>query len=312
MNFLSLLNTVITLALVMASGFIGSKFKVIDEVSSKKLSLLILRIGQPFLILSSILGVDYSKDNLMLGIKTMLIGFVIHILIAFIAFALCIGFKDLNEQKLSEFAIVFGNVGFMGFPILETLFGARGLFMGVFYVISFNIMIWSLGIFILGRKRTDMKLTIRKMLLNFGTVPSAIGLVIFMLNVRLPDFVYTTASYLASLCTPISLIVTGALLARKKPSEIFLAPKIYFVSFIKLIVVPLLICVVAKLIGFNYEYVMFLTVVCAMPCAAIISMFGELYDINPGYAAQTVGTSSLLSMVTMPAVILVAEMIATL
>ena len=312
MDFISLLNTVITLALVMAAGFIGSKLGVVDEVSSKKLSLLILRIGQPFLILSSILGVESSKENLVLGFKTLLIGFVIHIFIAIIALGLCSGFKDLNERKLSEFAIVFGNVGFMGFPVLQALYGDIGLFMGVFIVISFNILLWSLGIFILGRKRSDMKLTIRKVFINFGTVPSFIGLVIFISGIRLPDFVYSTSSYLGSLCTPISLIITGALLAKKKPSEIFLAPKIYFVSFVRLIVIPLLICIIAKLIGFDHDYVMFLTVVTAMPCAAIISMLAELYDINPGYAAQTVGTSSLLSMATMPCVLLVAEKIASI
>ena len=195
MNFTALLNTVITLALVMVSGFIGGKFKVIDEVASKKLSLLILRIGQPFLIISSILGVEYSKDTLILGIKTMLIGFAIHILLAVVAFFLCSGFKNLDERKLSEFAIVFGNVGFMGFPILETLFGARGLFMGVFFVISFNIMIWSLGIFILGRKRKDMKLTLRKIFINFGTVPSAIGL----LKIRPPLRISTATARTPSL-----------------------------------------------------------------------------------------------------------------
>ena len=110
MNFPALLNTVITLALVMASGFIGSKLKVVDEVSSKKLSLLILRIGQPFLILSSILGVESSKENLILGFKTLLVGFVLHIFMALVAFGTCVGFKDFNERKLSEFAIVFANV----------------------------------------------------------------------------------------------------------------------------------------------------------------------------------------------------------
>lgn len=312
MDILKLLNTVITLALVMGTGYIGSKCRVIDDVSSKKLSLLILRIGQPFLIISSILGVDYSKDNLILGIQTLLVGFVIHFLIALMAFGACSGFKDFNERKLSEFAIVFGNVGFMGFPVLETLFGARGLFMGVFFVISFNIMVWSLGFFILGRKRDDMKLTLKKVFINYGTVPSAIGIALFVLNFELPGFVYTTASYLGSLCTPISLLITGALLARKKLSQIFLSTKIYFVSFIKLIVVPLVICLLSKLIGFSYEYTMFLTVVCAMPCAAVISMLSEVYDISPDYAAQNVGASSLISIVTMPLVIWLAEMIALL
>ncbi len=312
MDFTALLNTIATLFVLLVAGVIASKLNIIDEVASKRLSKLIISIGQPFLIISSLLGIDYSPENLLLGAKTFAIGIVVHGIMSLIAYFACFRFKDFNERKLSEFAMVFGNVGFIGFPILESLFGAKGLFMGAFFVVSFNIVLWTWGIAILARKRSDIKLTVKKILFNYGTVPSVIGIILYVLNLNMPQFVYSSASYLASLCTPISVLVTGALLARRSLSQIFLSPKIYYISIVKLIVIPLVICGLAKLLGFDTYWILFLTAVSAMPSAATISMLSELHDITPSYAAQAVGTTSLLSIATMPCILWIAERIANI
>ncbi|MBE6596197.1 MAG: AEC family transporter [Ruminococcaceae bacterium] len=312
MDFISLLNVIATLFALMIVGAVASKLNIIDEVSSKRLSKLIINIGQPFLLISSLINVEYTPDNLILGLKSLGLGFVVHGVMALVAYLACFRIKNIDERKLSEFAMIFGNVGFIGFPILDSLFGARGLFMGAFYIASFNIIVWIWGIIILSRQRSDIKLTLKKALLNFGTVPSAIGFVLFLLNLNMPDFVYSSASYLASLCTPISVLITGALLARRKFAEIFLSAKMYYISFVKLIVMPLLVCVITKLVGFSSDWILFLTAVSAMPCAAVISMLSELYDIRPEYAANSVGTSSLLSIATMPCVLWIAQKIVSL
>lgn len=310
MNFAALLNTIATLFVLLIGGVIASKFNIIDEVASKRLSKLIITIGQPFLIISSLLGIDYSRENLLLGAKTFAIGIAVHVIMAIIAFLACSRLRELDERKLSEFAMVFGNVGFIGFPILESLFGAKGLFMGAFFVVSFNIVLWTWGIAILARKRSDIKLTVKKVLFNYGTVPSVIGIFLYVLDLNLPTFVYSSASYLAALCTPISVLVTGALLARRTLSQIFLSPKIYYIALIKLIVVPLVICGLTKLLGFETYWILFLTAVASMPSASTISMLSELHDITPSYAAQAVGTTSLLSVATMPFILWLAERIA--
>lgn len=312
MDFTALLNTIATLFVLMIVGVIASKCNIIDEIASKRLSKLILSIGQPLLIINSLLGVEYSKENLLLGLKTLIVGFIVHAIFAVIAYFCCFRFKDLDERKISEFAIIHGNVGFIGFPILDSLFGARGLFMGAFFVISFNIVLWTWGIAIMARQRSDIKLTVKKVIFNYGTVPSAIGIFIYILDLNLPAFVTSSASYLASLCTPISVLITGALLARQTLKQIFLSAKVYYVSFIKLIVIPLVICGIAKLIGMSYEWILFLTAVASMPSATSAAMMSELHDISPGYAAEVVGTTSLLSIATMPCILWLADKIATI
>ena len=317
MNFSALLTIIATLFLLMACGFFARKKGIIDDVASKRLSSLIIKIGQPMMIISALTEAEFSYDNLKDGLLIVALGMVLHAFMGVLAFLLCKGFQDLDERKITEFSLMFTNGGFIGFPIMEALFGAKGLFLAAFYNISFHLFIWSWGIAILARKRSDIKLTVRKVFINLGSVPCLIGVLIYMLAIpfpgfALPAFISKFMMYLSNLCTPISVLITGALLATRTPKQIFGSPKIYYFSAMKLIVLPLIVCVMGKLVGLPHDMVLFATVEAALPAAASITMFSEMYGLNSGYASQTVGTSSLLSVGTMPLILLLAEWIARL
>ncbi len=311
-NFSSLITTIATLFIMLAVGYFAGKVGIIDSFASKKLSEIIIKIAQPALIVSSIIKMSYSAQNLKLGFEALAIGFGIHLFTAVIAFFLCLRIKDINERKILEFSMVFGNTGFIGIPVMESLLGPLGGFMASFIVVSFNILLWTLGIAILGRGRDDIKLTLKKALINKGTVPSVIGIAIFVIpafikGFALPQFVISSLSYVASLCTPISMLIIGALLAGRTATQIFGSAKVYYLCFIKLIVMPLTVGVVANLLGLSDTLVIFSVALVSMPCATSVSMLAELYDISPGFSAQGVGTSSLLSVATMPCVIWLAQ-----
>ncbi len=317
MNFSALLTIIATLFLLMACGFFARKKGIIDDVASKRLSSLIIKIGQPMMIISALTEAEFSYDNLKDGLVIVALGMVFHAVVGVLAFFLCKGFRDLDERKITEFSLMFTNGGFIGFPIMEALFGAKGLFLAAFFNISFHLFIWSWGIAILARKRPDIKLTVRKIFINLGSVPCLIGVLIYMLAIpfpgfALPAFISKFMMYLSNLCTPISVLITGALLATRTPKQIFGSPKIYYFSAMKLIALPLIVCVIGKLIGLPHDMVLFATVEAALPSAASITMFSEMYDLNAGYASQTVGTSSLLSVGTMPLILLLAEWIVRL
>ena len=318
LDFPAFLTIIVTLFLLMACGFFARKKHIIDDVASKRLSTLIVKIGQPMMIISALIEADVSLDNLKDGAMIVAVGIVLHALMAVMAFFLCKGFRNLDERKITEFSLVFTNAGFIGFPIMEALFGATGLFLASFYVISFHLFIWSWGIAILARKRSDIKLTVRKIFINLGSVPCLIGVVVYVLMLLVPGFAVPAFAskflmYLSNLCTPISVLITGALLATRTPKQIFGSGKIYYFSAMKLIGIPLVVCLIGKVLclAFNFpaDIVLFATVEAALPAAATITMFAEMYDLDAGYAAQTVGTSSLLSVGTLPLVILIAKLI---
>jgi predicted permease len=295
-------------------GYIASKLGIIDQVASKKLSALIVNVGQPTLIIYSIIKIQYSAENLSLGLKTLAMGFAIHFIGAALALIACMKIKNLDERKLIEFSIVFGNTGFIGIPIMESLFGDMGAFMGSFIIVSFNVLAWTLGVLILGRGRDDIKLTLKKALINKGTVPSLIGFALFLIpafwkGFRLPEFALSSLSYLASLCTPISMLIIGALLASRTSKQIFGSAKIYYLCFLRLIALPMIVCISMKLLGFDGMWILAATALTSMPSATMVSMLAEIYDISPGFSAQGVGTTSLFSIATMPCIIFIAQKI---
>lgn len=307
-QFTDFFNMILAFFVLLIVGFIAGKTKIIDSVASKRLSALIIKIGQPALIINALIKMEFSAEKLSLGFKTLAFGFGVHIFMAILSFFAFRGFRNIDEQKLTEFSAIFGNVGFLGMPILKSLFQEEGEFMGAFFIVSFNVFLWTWGIMILARKRKDIRLT-PKRLLNFGTVPCLIGFILYVCCkpfFNFPTFVMQSFDFTASICTPISMFIIGALLATCSLKQIFSSGKLYYLSTVRLIIVPLIVCGVLKLIGLD-NWILFGAAVTSMPSATTVTMLSELYDINPKFSAQAVGTTSLFSVVTMPCVMFVAQ-----
>ncbi len=317
-SFFNLLTIIGVLFLVMATGVFCRKRGIINDNASNRMSKLIIEVGQPLLIIGALISKEFSWELFREGLLYLGIGFLIHPVMALVA--LCCGklFPDPDEKKLSQFSLIFTNCAFIGFPILAAVFPEKGVFYGAFFVIGFHVYIWTLGIYILSRGREDIKLTPKKAILNFGTVPCAIGLVLYLLKAVLPMPALITdfCTYLGNLCMPISVLITGALIATQRPRDILTNKRLYLFNAIKLILLPLVICGITKLatlgLSNSYEIVMFCTVISALPSAATITMLAELYNIKPEYAAQTVGSSSILSVGTLPLMYFLADLVAKL
>lgn len=319
MDFGALLQIIITLFLLLATGILCRKAKIVDDASSKMLSRLIIEIGQPAMIISVFINAEYSKANIKLGFILFILGFILHAVFAVFAYFTSKTVRQPDEQRLTEFSVIFANCGFIGFPILKSMFGDIGQFMGAFYFISFNLLIWTWGIAILGRGRKDIRLNPKKILLNFGTVPCAIGIGLYLSHLPLPGFVYSFSGYLSNLCTPISVIITGALIATRPLKELFLSGKLYYQSFLKLIALPLLVMGLTKIVTLIFPvpdaemWILFATAVTALPSAATVTMLAERYNIEKAsFASQAVGLSSVLSLGTLPLVMWIAQLVATI
>lgn len=296
----------------MATGFFLRKCSLIDDTFSKQLSALIVKVGQPMLIISSLISLEYSPENLRRGLTALALSFALHVFMGTVAHLALRRVRNVNERKIFEFSVMFTNCGFIGFPIIESLYGKEGLFCGAFYLVGFHLFIWTWGMAILSRGRDDIRLTPKKILINYGTVPSLIGFLLFLLPFELPAFLTSSANYLSSLTTPISLLITGSLIATGSLREMFGRARLYAVAALRLVVLPLLVCGALKVCGLSEFLIVFGTVMSAMPSASVITMLGELYGIDPPSASRTVGLTSVLCVVTLPLIVALAGYIATL
>ncbi|MBR3862859.1 MAG: AEC family transporter [Clostridia bacterium] len=317
-TFLNLLTIIGVLFMVMLVGYWCRHRDIINDVSSNRMSKLIIEIGQPALIIGALISKPFSWELLREGLLYLAIGFLLHPLMGVIALLCGRFFPEPDEKNLSAFALTFTNAAFIGFPILAAIFPGKGPFYGAFFVVGFNVYVWTFGIWLLSRGRDDIKLTPKKALLNFGTVPCFIGLALYLLKAvaPTPTLLVDFCGYLGNLCMPISVLIIGALIATQDLGAILKSPHLYLFNTIKLIVLPLIVCVIAKLVtlGFanSYELVMFCTVISALPSASTVAMLAELYGIKPGYAAQAVGSSSIFSVATLPLLYFIGDFVAKL
>lgn len=313
MNLSGFYTVIAMLFLLMAVGFVARKLNVIDELGTKRFSKLIICIGQPCMLMSAFVNYEYSTESFLSGFSMLGLGFLLHAFISVIAFLACriYKFKDFDEEKLTEFAMIFGNCGFLGFPLMEALFGPQGLFLAAFFNISFQVFIWTWGLSIIARRRDDIKISVRKILINYGTVPCAIGVGLYALSAVFPcpDVIATTLSSLSAICTPISVLITGALLATRTVKQIVTDLQSYYLSAIKLVLVPLLVCLICHLVGLDDNTTIFLSIMSGLPSASTVTMMADIYDLKSGYASQAVGISTLISIATMPIVILIIQLI---
>ena len=314
MNIEALFSTALSLFLFILTGFVLRKTGVVDGTFTGKLSGFVAKACQPFLIIFSVVKLEYSTEKLRNGILVLAFSVLLHIFLALASKLFFSRVGDTDERKIHEFGCVFTNCAFVGFPILNALFGEAGLFYGAFYVIVYNLAVWSYGVVVMARGKPNFKISVRKMLVNLGTVPCAIGLGLYMARVPMPDFLMTVLESMSGLCTPLSLIVTGSLVASMPLRGLFNNPKIYYFCAAKLILIPLIAAVILRFAGLSglvegIDLSVFMVVLSSMPPAAFTTIFAELYDVKPAYAAQLLSVGTMLSPFTILLVMKLSEFI---
>ena len=235
--------------------------------------------------------------------------------------------RDENVRKPLMLAAVFSNAGFMGIPLEQAILGDRGVFFGASYIVVFNLFIWSWGLKVmkgngerLARRLVRQSLRgggslgegggteVVKMVLNPGTIGIALGLPLFLFSARLPSFLAVPVHHLANLNTPLAMIVIGYGLAGAKLGQVARNPSVYVASLIRLVGYPLLF--VAAMYPFrahlDRDMMLAMCIAASAPVAAMVSMFATKFrrDIDTGVAV--VSGTTLLSIITMPAVIALA------
>lgn len=295
--------TMLMMLIIILIGYAARKAGFMDGEFTEKLSGLTLCVCQPFMIISAIVSIEYSTERLRDGLTVLMLCIFNHALFALLAKLMTLKYKENALRRISEFAMIFGNCGFYGFPVYRAIFGDVGVFLGSFYVLGFNIIGWSYGLYIIKKGNPSAKISVKKMFLNFGTISSLIGIAIFLLRIRIPSPVMSAFNAVGDMCTPLSLFIIGSLISTIPLKKLFSNLKVYYVSAMRLIVFPAAAAVILLLFRyFNVadELIIFGSIAAAMPTASLAAMFAAKYKLEPDFAALTAGLATVASVVTIP------------
>jgi predicted permease len=188
-------------------------------------------------------------------------------------------------------------------PVLASIFGQSGVFYGSIYVVTFNLLVWTLGVIIFTGKAD--RATVKQGITNPALIAVAIGLFLFLFSLKLPLPIYRCIEIAGGMTTPLAMMVIGSMLADIRWSELFSGFSIYYVSLVRLIVVPLLAAFFLKTVGVRQELVQICTAAAAMPAAAVTAILAEKYQSDTQLTSRIIFISTALSIVTIPFVLMV-------
>ncbi len=291
---------VFVLFLTMIVGMIAAKQNIIDDHARKKLSELLLYITSPFLVISSF-NFKFSSDMLVNAGIVFAFSIATHLFAVFLG-KLLFAKYPYEKQSVLKFILVFSNCGFMGFPVLEGLFGKTGVFYGSIYVAVFNIFIWTYGVMLFSKGSRQS--SVIKALINPGIVSVVIGLFIFLFSIELPKPLLQTLDMVGSMTSPISMLIIGAILANTNLKDVFTGFEVYYGTVLRLIIMPLIAILALTLMGTDRELLRICVVLVAMPAAANTVIFAEKYEANSLLASRCVALSTILSIVTIPLIMM--------
>jgi len=284
----------------MVVGFIAKKRDIINQETRKKLSEMLVRITLPAMIIYSY-NQEFSQELLENGRIMIVYSFGIHLFAIIVSGFIFNKFPE-DTKKILKFVIIYSNCGYMGLPVLEALYGKIGIFYASIYITAYNIFTWTNGVMIFtGEKNIK---AFKKALLNPGIIAVFIGMIILLFSIKLPYPVLRTFEILGTMTTPLSMLIIGSLIADVKFKELFSGWALYYVSLIRLVIIPLLVLVVLRIMGIHDEILLgaCLTTV-AMPAAANTAVFAERYNGDSALASRIVAFTTIMSMVTIPIIL---------
>ncbi len=298
---MSVLITVFTeIAFLILLGFLLRKKRVIDERGQQCLTGILMSAVLPFSILSSSQQ-EYSLVFLkaVLAVAGAAICFYIGSLLL-MNIILSKKKFDWKERVVMIMSSVFANTGFVGFPLMKTLFGAPGLLLASVYNLIFNIFFYTYGMHSFSGGKTNAKQAI----FNPVTIASVVSLILFMIPWRFPGVVTNAIDLVGGMTVPLSMIIVGSTLATVEIKKVFSDSKSYIVSALRLVVFPLIMCA-AVLVIRRFFYMMPVTattivLMTALPCASMNVILSERYDCAPKFCARTFVLSFALMAITMP------------
>ncbi|MEE0945659.1 MAG: AEC family transporter [Acutalibacteraceae bacterium] len=311
-NFGAVASQVFVLFLLIAVGFICGKTKLIDDNISKGLSDLVLYFATPAVIINSFFR-PFEQSMLIKFIIAFGISVVFHVVAGILAFAF-IRNKNIDSRLVGQFGVVFSNAGYMALPLQAAILGDVGVFFGSAYVVVFNVILWTYGLVFMGGK--DTKITVKKLIFNPGVMAITIGLIMFLTNSShiIPDPIKSAVGHIGNLNTPVPMIIIGYYLSKSKIITAITDSRIWLPISTRLVISPIISLVLLMLLQMSplrIENTIAVSCIIAVsaPCAAVTTVFSAKYNRDTALSVKLVSVSTLLSIITMPLFVALAQLI---
>lgn len=305
-NLKTIATQVLILYLIAGIGFVTDKVGLFKKADAKRLIDLLFNVILPIAVIHTFMTMEYSKEH----IKGILIAFVCafatHLFGAGVAL-ITFRKRSLKEQGIYHYAIILSNAAFLALPLAKSVIGNEGIFYCSVYVAVFNMVAFTLGIYEISGH--EAKIDLKKLVLNPGSISVLIGLPLYFLQLDIPHFISYPMEIVGNCNSPLAMIVFGTFLANSSFKNMFVKKEIYFVSFLRLVLIPLCMLGIFYFCGVRGSLLVAMIISASAPTATNTAMYAAKYENDTALGSEIAAQSSVLSIITMPVVVALASVL---
>ena len=297
------------LFVLMAAGFIAGKAGILRGETIRGLSRFLLDFTLPALVIHSMQR-PFSPALRDQAMSILGFSFLIYATAFPMAYFLTGMYRRAGhrEKGVHRFAMCFSNVGFMGFPVAESILGRESLFMVSVYNIPFQLLAFSVGTIIVSGRANGAKgeslvasiLRTLKVGMNPAVIAAIAGFIFFLFSVRIPEPLATAVGILGDTTTPLSMALIGAVLANTSLGPVVGNPRLWLTTTYRLVLHPLAVFAIAKAVGLTGLELAVPVLMAAMPVAANTTILAGVYGGDEVTASGLVFVSTAVSLLTIP------------
>lgn len=292
------LEVMVTLFAIVILGYVLRRLGYMGGDFDRRLSSIVITVTCPALVLSSVMGRELPDARLIVPLVG--VGFATYVILSAVAFTVPrLVSKDPLEQGMVGFAMMFGNVGFIGYPVVASIFGAKAVFYAALLNIPNTFFIFTVGSMLVRGERSRSSLR-WQMLVSPMMLSSYVAIAIVALGVHVPQVVANPVSTVGAVTVPASLMVIGSSLAGIGLGSTLRDGKVYVTALFRLFVVPVSLYALFRAVGVDELVNEVNAVVIAMPVAAFGVMFCMKYQRDARIMTEATFVTTVLSVVTIP------------
>lgn len=289
------------MVIMIMIGYICAKFKLTGPEFNRHTSVVLTNVLLPATILKAmtVLGGDVNDGE----VAYVILLFFIMMGIAGIVGIFFSRFLPVpkDERGILVGVIMYMNISFVGFPLVESYYGSQGMFYACLSCVPMNLLMFSVGVAgISGNMAESLNL---KRLLNLPLISTVIGIVLILFRLELPEIANSCIASLASATIPISMIILGSSLAAIPMRSALGDWRIYMVAFARLILCPLVTYFVLRLFVDSEMIIGVVTILASTPVAVLMTPLSVQYGKSDVLPSKSIFISTVLSVLTMPAII---------
>ncbi|MGN1014018.1 MAG: AEC family transporter [Butyricicoccus sp.] len=295
-------NQSISFAVLILIGVICVKTGILTEQTLPVVSRVVMKLCLPLLIFTNTIN-GANRAQLIAALPMLIAVAALFLLLAVVGVLLAKLFRlPCEHGRLLQALTMFGNVGFIGIPIVSALFPERGMLYIALYTIIDQLLLWTVGVQLTSPLQSNGKSVWNsiKSMVNPASVGVVLGVIGILLGVHLPAAIDTPLTKVGACSSPLALIYLGGLFCYCDIPRFVRKAEFYVIGLIKMIALPIGFYCILRLFFADLEMVTALTMLSALPCMSTIAMFSQAHGTDAEYTAGGVMMTTLFSIITLP------------